>query len=33
MALEGYVTAGGNSLGVPAGWNSMNTGLKLNYSF
>jgi hypothetical protein len=33
IALEGYVTAGRNSLGVPAGWNSMNTGLKLNYSF
>jgi hypothetical protein len=33
MVVECYVTVGRNSLGVPAGWNSMNTGFKLNYSF
>ncbi len=32
-AAEWYLTAGRDSLGMPAAWSSMNTGLKLNYNF
>jgi hypothetical protein len=32
-AVEWYLTAGRDSLGIPSAWNSMNTGFKLNYSF
>jgi hypothetical protein len=30
---EWYLTAGRDALGMPSTWSSMNTGLKLNYSF
>ncbi len=33
LALECYVTAGRDALGMPATWSSINTGFKLNYSF
>ena len=32
-ALELYLTAGRDALGMPSTWSSMNTGFKLNYSF
>jgi len=32
-AVEYYLTAGSDALGMPAAWSSMNTGFKLNYSF
>ena len=33
VAAEVYLIAGRDAMGVPAAWNSMNSGFKLNYSF
>jgi hypothetical protein len=33
LLAESYLAAGRNALGLPTGWNSMNTGFRFNYGF